>query len=280
MARINQDLIDRLAQVFGITRRAVYPRIQRVVEETMLEKNLAALVLALRHQINISRYSTSQERAQLRDARAGANNGGPLPAVDTPPKLKPSRKTRSPKKTRGNSVFVVHGRDEALRKSMFTFMRALGLNPMEWSHAVATAKGANPYVGDILNAAMNKVQAVVVLFSPDELAQLKEQFCGKDEKRSEGALQGQPRPNVLFEAGLALGAHPEKTLLVQVGKVRSFSDIAGKHLIRLTNDAGRRNDLANRLERIGCTVSKVGDDWTTEGNFEPTEVRRRTKKRT
>jgi predicted nucleotide-binding protein len=34
-------------------------------------------------------------------------------------------------KTKGNSVFVVHGRDEVLRKSMFDFLRALGLNPME-----------------------------------------------------------------------------------------------------------------------------------------------------
>lgn len=279
MARINQDLIGRLAQVLGITKGAVYPRIQRVVEETMLEKNLAALALALRHQINISRYSTPQERAQLRDARASANNNGPLPVVDASPKRERSRKPKSTKKTRGNSVFVVHGRDETLRKSIFAFLRALGLNPMEWSHAVATAKGANPYVGEILNAAMNKVQAVVVLFSPDELAQLKEQFCGKDEKRSEGRLEGQPRANVLFEAGLALGAHPEKTLLVQVGKIRSFSDIAGKHLIRLTNDGSKRNDLASRLERIGCVVNKAGDDWMTEGNFEPTEIGRRTRGR-
>jgi len=78
---------------------------------------------------------------------------------------------------------------------------------------------------------------------------------------------------------LALGAHPEKTLLVQVGKIRSFSDIAGKHLIRLTNDGSKRNDLASRLERIGCVVNKAGDDWMTEGNFEPTEIGRRTRGR-
>jgi len=32
---------------------------------------------------------------------------------------------------------------------------------------------------------------------------------------------------VLFEAGLALGAHPNKTVMVQVGKVKAFSDIGG-----------------------------------------------------
>jgi predicted nucleotide-binding protein len=276
MAKINQDLIDRIADKLGITTKAVYPRIQKVVAQTMLERHLAALVLALRHGININRYSTPQERNEIRGARvASENDRAPTPATGPAPRHPGGRKAKPAKKAKGNSVFVVHGRDEELRKSMFVFLRALGLNPMEWGHAVETAKGANPYVGDILDAAMEKVQAVVVLFSPDEFAQLKEHFCGRDEKKTEGALQGQPRPNVLFEAGLALGAHPNKTLLVQVGKVRGFSDIAGKHLVRLTNDVGKRNEVANRLQQIGCVVNKVGNDWMTEGNFEPTEPKAR-----
>jgi hypothetical protein len=35
------------------------------------------------------------------------------------------------------------------------------------------SKGANPYVGDILDEVMEKAQAVVVMFSPDDLVQLK-----------------------------------------------------------------------------------------------------------
>ena len=58
---------------------------------------------------------------------------------------------------------------------------------------------------------------------------------------------------------------------MQVGKVRGFSDIAGKHLVRLTNDPVKRNEVANRLQKIGCTINKIGSDWMTEGNFEPTE---------
>jgi predicted nucleotide-binding protein len=166
-----------------------------------------------------------------------------------------------------NTVFVVHGRDEALRKSMFAFLRALGLKPMEWADALAEAKGANPQIENIIDTAMSRVQAVVVLFSPDEEARLKESLCGRGEKSTEGKLAGQPRPNVLFEAGLALGRHPEKTLLVQIGKVRGFTDIAGRHLAKITNDTARRNDVANRLEKIGCIISKRGDDWMTEGDF-------------
>src|SRR5262249_38094958 len=112
----------------------------------------------------------------------------------------------------------------------------------------------------------------VVLFSPDELAQLKEQFWSSDDKHGDGNLAGQARPNVLFEAGLALGAHPEKTVIVQVGKVRPFSDIAGKHLVRLSEERGR-NDLANRLKRLGCPVNMTGDDWMNAGYFEPTEAK-------
>jgi predicted nucleotide-binding protein len=123
------------------------------------------------------------------------------------------------------------------------------------------------------------VQAVVVLFSPDEIAYLKEQFWSASDKQSDGKAAGQARPNVLFEAGLALGAHPEKTVIVQVGKVRPFSDIAGKHLVKLTNDTGKRNDLANRLAKIGCAVNKIGNDWMTAGTFAPTEPKKAKVKR-
>lgn len=273
MAKINQKLIDRLAGTLGITQKAVYRHIQKVVVETGLERDQAAILLAQRNGININKYSTPQQRSEIRSVRANpANNDRtPAPVVDPAPRRAGVLKAKRVKKVKGNSVFVVHGRDEELRKSMFAFLRALGLNPMEWAHAVATAKGTNPYVGQILDSAMAKVQAVVVLFSPDELAQLKDHFCSREEKKTEGNLQGQPRPNVLFEAGLALGAHPNKTLLVQVGKVRGFSDIAGKHLVRLSDEFSKRNELASRLATIGCAVNKTGNDWMTEGRFAPTE---------
>src|SRR5258708_20230867 len=98
------------------------------------------------------------------------------------------------------------------------------------------AKGGNPWTLDVIDTAMEKVQAVVVLFSPDDEAKLKDEFCDKNERRTEGRLKGQPRPNVIFEAGLALGRHQAKTLLVQVGEVRGFTDILGKHIPSLTNE--------------------------------------------
>jgi predicted nucleotide-binding protein len=108
------------------------------------------------------------------------------------PPRRASKVKKAVRKTKGKSVFVVHGRDEALRKSMFDFLRALGLHPMEWDHALkqARSKGANPYVGDILDEVMEKAQAVVVMFSPDDLVQLKEQFLNADDRSTEGKLEG------------------------------------------------------------------------------------------
>jgi predicted nucleotide-binding protein len=283
MARINQDLLQAMADRQGLSSRAVYLQITKIVQETFLERELAALVLASRLHMNIHKYSSHDQRNQIRQYLTGTGDNSravspPMPMAA--PVRAPARKGKpvKPKKTKGNSVFVVHGRDEALRKSIFEFLRALGLHPMEWSQALAAAKGANPYVGDILDTAMAKVQAVVVLFSPDEVAYLKEQFWGADDKLVDGKPAGQARPNVLFEAGLALGAHPDKTVIVQVGKVRPFSDIAGKHLVKLGNDAAKRNDFASRLAKIGCDVDKVGNDWMTAGKFEPTEPQVKAKK--
>jgi predicted nucleotide-binding protein len=158
---------------------------------------------------------------------------------------------------------------------MFDFLRALALHPMEWGKAVLAAKGANPHVDAILDAAMEKAVAVVVLFSPDEEARLKEHLCARGEHASEGRLSGQPRPNVLFEAGLALGRHAEKTLIAQVGHVRPFSDIAGKHLVHLTNQVQSRIDFVNRLERICPSLDRKGSDWTSTGDFAPSQSRPR-----
>jgi predicted nucleotide-binding protein len=276
LALINQRLLEAIADKQSITVRGVYPQITKVVHETFLERDLAALVLATRYRINVNKYSTPAQRAAIRShlVGSGTNQAAPVSAAPASrPAIRKSTKGQKTKKTRGNSVFVVHGRDIALRKSMFDFLRSLALNPMEWEQAVDHAKGNNPDVGNIIETAMARVQAVVVMFSPDELAYLKEQFWAADDRHGEGEPAGQARPNVIFEAGLALGAHPEKTVIVQVGKVRPFSDIAGKHLVKLSDAAGTRNDLANRLAKIGCEVNRVGSDWMTAGTFVPTEAK-------
>src|SRR5206468_2612596 len=132
-------------------------------------------------------------------------------------------------------VFVVHGRNQALRDSIFDFLRAIGLHPLEWSEAVQLTGEASPYVGRVLDVAFKNAQAVVVLITPDDEARLKQEFQKEDDPPYEKQLTGQARPNVLFEAGMAMGRDANRTVLVEVGKLRPFSDVGGRHAVRLTD---------------------------------------------
>jgi predicted nucleotide-binding protein len=142
---------------------------------------------------------------------------------------------------------------------------------MEWDHAIKAAKGgANPIVGDVISQAMKRVQGVMILFSPDEEAKLKGKLATDSDRRKSLHTKGfQPRPNVIFEAGLALGAHSDKTILVQVGDVRDISDIAGKHLVHLSNSFASRKHLADRLEsKLKFKVDLTGRTWQDIGDFD------------
>lgn len=164
-------------------------------------------------------------------------------------------------------VMVVHGRNESARRALFTFLRALGLSPIEWSQAVRATGTASPYIGDVLDKAFAQARAVVVLMTPDDEARLCEELWKKDEPAYEKELTPQARPNVLFEAGMAFGRHPSRTILVELGKLRSFSDIGGRHVIRMNNTIAKRLELAERLRTAGCEVDTVGQDWEKAGRF-------------
>ena len=167
-------------------------------------------------------------------------------------------------------VFVVHGRNESARGAMFSLLRSVGLRPIEWSQAVAATGEASPYIGSVLDAAFEEAQAVVVLMTPDEIAYLRSEYAA-NAADSECEPAAQARPNVLFEAGMALGRDPRRTVLVELGSIRPFSDIAGRHVIRMRDSASMRRELVQRLETAGCRVDLSGTDWLTAGDFsEPT----------
>ena len=165
-------------------------------------------------------------------------------------------------------VFVVHGRNEKARAALFEFLRSISLHPVEWSEAVQATGKASPYIGDILNAAFSRAHAVVVLLTPDDEARLKEPWRGENESPHEVKLSGQARPNVLFEAGMEMGRDEDRTVLVEIGDIRPFSDIAGRHTVRLDNISQRRQELANRLKTAGCPVNLNGTDWHSTGDFD------------
>lgn len=164
-------------------------------------------------------------------------------------------------------VFVVHGRNLEARTSLFQFLRSIGLKPLEWSQAIKETGKGSPFIGEILDVAFSKAQAVVILLTPDDEARLREPFWGVSEPTHETELTGQARPNVLFEAGMAMGRNPNRTVIVELGNLRPFSDIAGRHTIRLSNKVAARQELAQRLGTAGCPVDLTGLDWHTDGDF-------------
>jgi predicted nucleotide-binding protein len=165
-------------------------------------------------------------------------------------------------------VMVVHGRNHKAREAMFTFLRALGLAPIEWEQAVAETGMGSPHNLDAVRAAMDVAQAVVVISTAEDQAGLLPDLASDDD---EVLLRGQPRQNVLLEAGFAMGIDRAKTILVELGPIRTASDFEGLNAVRLTNSAATRGALRSRLKSAGCDVDDSGVDWTAApagGDFE------------
>ena len=162
-------------------------------------------------------------------------------------------------------VFVVHGQDEANRNAMFDFLRALDLHPMEWETMIHEAGSGSPYIGDVLRTGFARAQAIVVLFTPDEEARLSKHLRTK---AREAETYFRPRPNVIFEAGMALAIDDSRTVLVQIGELDVISDIAGRHIVKFDGSEDKRHVLAQRLKNNArCAVDDSGADWKRAGDF-------------
>nr|WP_066375803.1 CATRA conflict system CASPASE/TPR repeat-associated protein [Herbidospora mongoliensis] len=158
-------------------------------------------------------------------------------------------------------VFVVHGRDLQARDAVFTLLRALDLRPLEWETLVAWAGGEPwPYIGDVLRETMPRVQAVVVLMTPDDLVHLHPDF-GPERQVS------QSRPNVLVELGMAYALRPKNLVVLTFGSQRPISDIDGRNFVTVSDDPLFRTRLAHRLKLAGCPVDQSGGDWLSAGDF-------------
>lgn len=185
----------------------------------------------------------------------------------TEEKQKPNSVSKEELDAINKKVFVVHGRNMKIRNAMFDFLEAIGLEPMEWDEIRdLTGKGA-PTIGELLDVGFTRAYAIIVLFTPDEVAKLNEEFISKNDNEYERNLTPQARPNVLFEAGMAMGYNPNRTILVEVGKLRPFSDIAGINCIRLSNTPESRASLRGTLKTIGLSIKEAGTRWLTAGDF-------------
>jgi hypothetical protein len=150
---------------------------------------------------------------------------------------------------------------------MFAFLRSVDLRPLEWEEAVLMTGTAAPHISEILDAAFGRAQAVVVLLTGDDQARLREPLQQSGDAPHETDLTPRARPNVLFEAGMALSSHPDRTVLVQIGDLRPFCDIGGRHVVVLDNSSPRRQALVQRLQGAGCPTNISETDWHSVGIF-------------
>jgi|SRR5665213_397029 len=179
--------------------------------------------------------------------------------------------TNPPLKAIKEKVFVVHGRNIKIKDSMFDFLKSVGLEPIEWSEAVAATGKASPYVGEVLDKAFEIAQVIVVLFTPDDEAKLKNEFHLPEDLPHERNFTPQARPNVIFEAGMAMGRAPDRTIMVELGRLRPFSDVGGRHVVKIGNTNGWRRELIKRLQTAQCPINLSNDKWESVGDFSISE---------
>lgn len=164
------------------------------------------------------------------------------------------------------AIFIVAGRDSMAINAVVDLLRALGLRIVEWEHAVARTGLPNPYVGDVVEAGLRMARAAVVILTPDDLVELRPDLVRDHDGQAERQRQGQARPNVYYEAGIADTLGRDRTIIVEIGQVKSFSDAAGRHVIRYDGSPAMRHTLVQRLKLAGLDVDEAGGDWLSVGD--------------
>lgn len=164
-------------------------------------------------------------------------------------------------------VMIVHGRNTAALNALRAFLQSLGLQPILWEDAIEETGEGSPHNLNAVMAAMSLAQAVVILFTAEDEARLLPAFR---EATDDEDLVGQPRPNVLVEAGLAMGLGRERTILTRLGPIRGASDLDGLNAINIGNGTGPRTALRRRLETAGCRVNDRTDylEVAVAGDFD------------
>src|SRR5688572_2110924 len=115
----------------------------------------------------------------------------------------------------GDTVFLIYGQDRKARDELTKFVRAVGLQQLSFEE-VANRLGTTPFVAEVVLAGLQQAQAIIALFTPDELTTLYE-ANGEISSHPQGSSRWQARPNVIFEAGVAYGIAREKTIIVTIG---------------------------------------------------------------
>jgi predicted nucleotide-binding protein len=271
LPRIDSDLLEKLKRKLNVGQSRVYALIDKAARTHTQPKNIAALIVAREAGVNFLKYASPVDLATMRGIE---NHREDQPVMTMPARAvtqtvrKRRQGTVKASKKKADSVFVVHGRDARARQELSVFLRSLHVDVIEWNKALALTGKGSPYIGEVIDAGFDHAQAIVVLLTPDDEAKLRDVLIRSSDPKFEGKLTGQPRQNVLFEAGMAFGKYKDTTILVQVGKVRAMSDVSGLHVVHLTGSPASRKQLIGKLKTTEVKVDDSGEDWLTAGDFD------------
>lgn len=158
------------------------------------------------------------------------------------------------------SLFLIHGRDIECISEVINLLSVAGIDVFTFDDIQSSLQSGAPFIGQVVDVGLDKCDATLALFTPDELASLQLSFR-KNEDGPSDQLRWQARPNVIFEAGLALAKHPKTTLLVTVGSdVRLFSDVEGRLVRRLDDGEETKRELLGALTQLGAELDKHAID--------------------
>lgn len=264
-----------MAKRTGLSPRHLTRLVTAKTDTDLLPRDIATMAVANDLNVPLGKFVNQEDLASLREAQRGtktvvqptASIAAPAQALPAPRRRTATTATRQPNRKKGRDVMVVHGRDEKMKDAMFAFLKALDLRPLEWTSGIRVA---NPTVQQIVDALFGQASAVVVLLTPDDEARLKPEFHEPHDPPHEVNLTGQARPNVLFEAGMAITSHPDRTVMVQIGQIRPFTDIGGSYITHMNNSLAKRKELVAKLAHA-CAVDTSGEDWRDSargGDFE------------
>lgn len=145
------------------------------------------------------------------------------------------------------TVFVVHGRDTDTVDRVVAYLKDIGLEPLTFDDAKTMLGTGMPTILQVVDKGMDESWAVLVLVTPDDIAKMREE---PDEE-----ARKQARPNVIFEAGLALGRYRKRTVLVEYEEPSMFSDLHGHYVVRLRQTGEGIegfDDIRKMLKATGC----------------------------
>jgi len=161
-----------------------------------------------------------------------------------------------------HEVVVVHGRDAARTAFFFKLLQRLNVHAVAFDELIARAGSGSPSIRQLIRTAFTQAQAVIILFTGDDVANLRPDLLETSEGGGERTPTPQPRPHLLFEAGVAVALQPDRTIIVEVQPLRGLLNLDGVHVVRFsTGTREERTQLANRLRAAGCALDTSGTHW-------------------